>query len=172
MRLRLLNGSTARTYTFAFDDRPMTMVASDGGLLDEPLEVDHLRLAPAERAEVIVEFSGVRPTRLAVDEDPARRCRGAGDLRRERRVRCARVPRRLASLAPSPEPAWPSPRTLWMTNCMQEEASITREFRLNNREINGEEMDMNRIDEVVHVGDTGGVGGAQHAAAPAQLPHS
>src|SRR5699024_10337148 len=37
VRLRLLNGSTARTYTFALPDRPMTMVASGGGFLDAPL---------------------------------------------------------------------------------------------------------------------------------------
>src|SRR5699024_7251858 len=57
VRLRLLNGSTARTYAFEFPDRPMTLTAGDGGLLDEPAQVDRLRLAPGERAEVVVDFS-------------------------------------------------------------------------------------------------------------------
>ncbi|MGO1853667.1 MAG: multicopper oxidase family protein [Microbacteriaceae bacterium] len=153
VRLRLLNGSTARTYTFAFDDRPMTMVASDGGLLDEPLEVDHLRLAPAERAEVIVEFSAGETTRLRSTKTqlggvavPA--TSGGNDEFDVLEFRAA------SSLAPSPEPAWPESAHAVDDELHEDEASITREFRLNNREINGEEMDMNRIDEVVHVGDT------------------
>src|SRR5699024_4241706 len=56
VRLRLLNGATARTFTFAIPDRPMVMIASGGGFLDEPLELESLRLAPGERAEVIVGF--------------------------------------------------------------------------------------------------------------------
>ena len=37
VRLRLLNGSTARTYDFGFaDDRSFALVATDGGLLEAP----------------------------------------------------------------------------------------------------------------------------------------
>jgi FtsP/CotA-like multicopper oxidase with cupredoxin domain len=39
VRLRLLNGSNARRYNFAFDDnRPFQQIASDGGLLATPVE--------------------------------------------------------------------------------------------------------------------------------------
>ncbi|MGY9048534.1 MAG: multicopper oxidase family protein, partial [Rhodobacterales bacterium] len=58
VRLRLLNGSNARIYTLFFDDtRPMHLVATDGGFLPAPVALDVLRLAPGERAEVLVDFS-------------------------------------------------------------------------------------------------------------------
>jgi FtsP/CotA-like multicopper oxidase with cupredoxin domain len=58
VRLRLLNGSNARIYTLLFDDaRPMHLVATDGGFLPAPVALDVLRLAPGERAEILVDFS-------------------------------------------------------------------------------------------------------------------
>jgi len=58
-RLRLYNVSNARTYDFAFHDgRTFKVVGTDGGLLPQPVEVDHLTLAPAERAEIVVDFGG------------------------------------------------------------------------------------------------------------------
>lgn len=58
VRLRLLNGSNARIYTlFLSDARPMHLVATDGGFLPAPVALDTLRLAPGERAEVLVDFS-------------------------------------------------------------------------------------------------------------------
>jgi FtsP/CotA-like multicopper oxidase with cupredoxin domain len=59
VRLRLLNGSNARIYTLFLDDaRPMHLVATDGGFLPAPVALEVLRLAPGERAEVLVDFSG------------------------------------------------------------------------------------------------------------------
>lgn len=58
VRLRLLNGSNARIYTLFFDDnRPMHLVATDGGFLPQPVALDLLQLAPGERAEILVDFS-------------------------------------------------------------------------------------------------------------------
>lgn len=58
VRLRLLNGSNARIYTlFMADTRPMHLMATDGGFLPVPVALDVLRLAPGERAEVLVDFS-------------------------------------------------------------------------------------------------------------------
>ncbi len=57
MRLRLLNGSNARIYNLGFSDgREMLQIASDGGLLEKPVPLRHVRLAPGERAEIVVEF--------------------------------------------------------------------------------------------------------------------
>lgn len=56
LRFRLLNGSNARIYNLAFHDRrKFHQVATDGGLLENPVELASLRLAPGERAEIIVE---------------------------------------------------------------------------------------------------------------------
>jgi len=154
VRLRLLNGSTARTYTFAFDDdRAMTMVASDGGFLDEPLEMQDLRLAPGERAEVVVEFEPGETTRLRSVKTNLGGIvvPGTSGGNDEFDVMEFRAD---PSLAPSPEPSWPQAQDAVADELHEDEASVTRDFSLNTREINGLKMDMNRIDEVVHVGDT------------------
>lgn len=57
-RLRLLNGSNARILDFSFsDDIPFYVIGSDGGLLDRPYKVSSLTLAPAERTDILVDFS-------------------------------------------------------------------------------------------------------------------
>jgi len=56
-RLRLLNGSNSRIYRIARSDRkPLLAIASDGGLLAAPVSRPFLVLAPAERAELWVDF--------------------------------------------------------------------------------------------------------------------
>ncbi len=58
VRLRLLNGSNARIYTFGFADyRPFWIVASDGGLLPAPLSRRRLSVATGERYEIVVDLS-------------------------------------------------------------------------------------------------------------------
>lgn len=58
-RLRFLNGSNARIYKLGWDDgTPFTVIGTDGGLLEKPLERPYLTLAPAERVEIWVDFSG------------------------------------------------------------------------------------------------------------------
>lgn len=65
LRLRILNAANARTFTFAFsDNRPFVQIASDGGLLEAPLERRTMMLAPAERAEIIVDVSDGREALL------------------------------------------------------------------------------------------------------------
>lgn len=60
VRLRLLNGSNARIYQFGFDDdREFSLIANDGGLLEEPVPIDRLRLSNGERSEVLVDLSGM-----------------------------------------------------------------------------------------------------------------
>jgi len=57
-RLRLYNVSNARNYVFAFHDKRMfKVVATDGGLLKEPVARNHITLGAAERVEIIVDFS-------------------------------------------------------------------------------------------------------------------
>ncbi len=63
-RLRLVNISNARSYDMKFVDvgdqsagPAIAQIGSDGGFLDKIAEPDLLRLAPAERADIIVDFS-------------------------------------------------------------------------------------------------------------------
>ncbi len=58
VRLRLLNGSTDRTYLFGLEDNSdFSLIASDGGLLSAPVTTNRLRLSTGERAEILVDFS-------------------------------------------------------------------------------------------------------------------
>lgn len=57
-RLRLINGSNARIYKLAWDDAtPLTVIATDGGLLEKPVQRDYVTLAPGERVELYADFS-------------------------------------------------------------------------------------------------------------------
>ena len=58
IRFRLLNGSNARIYYIGFDDnRVFHQIATDGGFLETPLQTNRVILAPGERAEILVDFS-------------------------------------------------------------------------------------------------------------------
>jgi len=62
LRLRLLNGCNARSLNFATSDkRPMYVVASDGGLLAEPVKVNELPVLMGERFEVLVDTTDGKP---------------------------------------------------------------------------------------------------------------
>lgn len=59
-RFRLLNGSNARFYELKFSNgMPFMQIATDGGYLPSPVKLTSLILAPAERAEIIVDFSNI-----------------------------------------------------------------------------------------------------------------
>jgi spore coat protein A, manganese oxidase len=62
-RFRVLNGTNARFLDLALDDEAVgiTQIGADGGLLPEPVERQSMVLAPAERADLIVDFSGLAP---------------------------------------------------------------------------------------------------------------
>ncbi len=62
LRFRLLNGSNARTYRVAISDgRSMYVVASDGGLLEQPVELAELQLYSGERYEILVDARNGAP---------------------------------------------------------------------------------------------------------------
>jgi FtsP/CotA-like multicopper oxidase with cupredoxin domain len=69
VRLRVLNASTTEFLTLSFSDgAPFSWIASDGGLLPDPLEVTAARLGPADRIELIVDLTGDRTLQATVDQ--------------------------------------------------------------------------------------------------------
>lgn len=59
-RFRVLNGSNARFYTMKFSNNMnFTQIGTDGGYLEHPVTLSELTLAPAERADVLVDFSNI-----------------------------------------------------------------------------------------------------------------
>jgi FtsP/CotA-like multicopper oxidase with cupredoxin domain len=67
-RFRLLNGSNSRIYTLQLQTTGgqagpvFWQIGTDGGLLNTPVQVSQITLAPGERADVIVDFTGKKGT--------------------------------------------------------------------------------------------------------------
>jgi spore coat protein A len=108
-RFRILNASNARRYELALDSGPgkIVQIGSDGGLLDKPVEHSSLVVAPAERFDVVIDFSG-----YAVGSDVTLVNRlGDGSTARVMRFKVARkaaddssIPAKLSSYAVEPVP--------------------------------------------------------------------
>ena len=58
VRLRLLNGANARFYVVGFEDnRRFYKIACDGGLLEAPIPLTTMEMAPGERCEIVVDMA-------------------------------------------------------------------------------------------------------------------
>jgi spore coat protein A, manganese oxidase len=63
-RLRFLNACNARRLSLRLDPPPpagLTQIGTDAGLLAGPVQHDHLELAPAQRLDVLADFSAYDP---------------------------------------------------------------------------------------------------------------
>ena len=59
-RFRFLNGSNSRFYNLSFSNgMSFIQIGSDGGYIKSPVPLTSLLLAPAERADIIVDFSSL-----------------------------------------------------------------------------------------------------------------
>lgn len=152
VRLRILNGSTARIYNFGFsDDREFYLIATDGGLLTSPHRINRIQLSPGERAEIVVEVQPDTQTILRSyppDLGAVLAIAGAYGGEDSFDILLLRAADQLRS-TPEIPPALAAVEPLH-----EADAARTREFRLDGRKINGRAMDMRRIDEVVNVGST------------------
>lgn len=91
-RLRIANFSNARMFRVAFTHGeghaeeivPMQLIGTDGGLLAEPLSMDDCFLAPAQRIDVLVDFSripvGATLALRSLDYEPMENENEAGPL--------------------------------------------------------------------------------------------
>lgn len=139
VRFRVLNASNAHVFHLGFaDGRTFHVVASDAGLLARPVPLDRLRISPGERFEIVVEFTPGEQVVLKGFSGDDEIDRGDYDILRldaaERLAPSPELPDALSALAP---PAV---------------GTTVRRFRLNGTNINGLDMDMTRIDEVVPAG--------------------
>lgn len=153
VRLRLLNGSSTRRYAFALEDgRTFHQIASDGGFLEAPVALNELVLGPAERAEILVDFSRdlgrqvfLQSRAFGAAEEEA----GAGQglpfpvmqLRVARAGTARVIPAALTAVPRIPE----------------SEATVTRAFGLEDTGdgvINGQLFDEGRVDVTVASGAT------------------
>jgi spore coat protein A len=69
-RFRVLNGANARFFHLSLSGGPaIYQIGTDQGLLPAPVRVDRVNLAPAERADVIVDFSGAGGQNIVMKND-------------------------------------------------------------------------------------------------------
>ena len=60
IRFRILNASTERVLNLGLTgNKTFSQIGSDGGLLNQPVSLTRLRLAPGERAEILIDFTGM-----------------------------------------------------------------------------------------------------------------
>lgn len=70
LRLRILNGCNRKECRLHFaDDLPFTQIASDGGILPEPVNLTRLMLTSAERAEILVDFRHCKTNEVSLYSD-------------------------------------------------------------------------------------------------------
>jgi FtsP/CotA-like multicopper oxidase with cupredoxin domain len=153
VRFRILNASNARVYNFGFtDSREFHAVATDSGLLAAPVGLARLQLSPGERAEIVVRVQPgddviLRSYPPSLGSNVIQeRFNGGDDTFDVLRVRAAGG---ISPSRPLPE------RLATIDRPDRDEAIETREFRLSGMStINGESMDMERIDAVVLLDST------------------
>ncbi len=139
-RFRILNGANARTFEFSLSDgSSFHQIASDGGLLEAPVQMKVLRLSPGERAEIIIDFS-----RYSVGKVISLQSTGV-------KIIDFAVARKETDMTTLPEKLATIPK-IEASNAVK-----TRTFDLMGMglmvNINGKQMDMSRIDETVRFGD-------------------
>ncbi len=161
VRFRLLNGSNARIYNFSFsDNRQFHQIGTDGGPLERPAPMTRLGLSTGERAEILVDFSGeennqVRLVSYSSELDNINAFWNSNALDGSTIDLMTIVVKTAPANAITTLPA-----SLASINRLQEAQAIrTRTFELDMgfsgpMKINGVSMDMNRIDQAVHLDDT------------------
>lgn len=173
VRLRILNACNARFLTLSLQSGPLTVIASDGGFLASAVQTDSLLMSPGERYEVLIDTRTADTNALMVSLGENEGMFGflgsvfgnsnaipALVLKRRAEVGfTGSLPDRLANLSPADPSA----------------ATVTRSFQLNmggseelarlaalwgnlcgdgGMGINGQPMNMDRIDERVRQRDT------------------
>lgn len=69
-RFRLLNGSNTRFYRLKLDSGQLIyQIATDAGLMEYPIGIKEIILAPAERADVIIDFTNLEGKNIIVTND-------------------------------------------------------------------------------------------------------
>jgi spore coat protein A len=63
-RFRILNGCNARILNLEIPSAKMWQIGAEGGLWNVPVPVNQLVLAPAERADVLIDFSKIKGAQL------------------------------------------------------------------------------------------------------------
>jgi spore coat protein A len=150
-RLRLLNASSARRYRLGLNPArtPLVQIASDGGLLEQPIEHSTVLLAPGERCEIVVDFAAYQPG----TEITLRNSLGSGPTANIIRFRItgggsddSRIPQQLTRIEPLRADRAVRTRTWTFRRALNDQHPIWQ--------LDGRAFDPNRIDADIRLGQT------------------
>lgn len=176
LRLRLLNGSNSSIYRIGFDaQRTFQVIATDGGFLEHPVAMHSIVVSAGERVEILLDLSNAAPGSAAsmlVDQMGGSRFEALRLTITQSGAGIVTPPATLRPLGRIPE----------------SEASVTREFVMETMAmggrrmgmgmmgrrltINGNKMDINRIDEQIKLGSTEIWEITNRSAMMMSMPHS
>ena len=165
MRFRILNGSNARYYLLGFsDNRKFKLVGTDGGLLEKPVKLSQIKLAPAQRVDIVVDMSDAKDVVLKSYKGAISQSRGMMGMMmggmgfdrefdilkiksKDAKAGSAKVPANLVQ-----HPSWNPKEAVGVRNITLQMrmgmGMMNRSSRDDNFFINGKSMDMNRIDAI------------------------
>jgi len=147
LRLRILNGSVMR-FLYLSLGVPFTVVATDQGFLESPVDVESILLTSGERAEIVVDLEPGQDLMLGCE--PVPNFAGLPDKETAETFRVTDTFDVLEIAAPPEDaPTYPPLPETFIEFEEPETPTVTREFRMKDMEINGKKMDMSRVDEVV-----------------------
>lgn len=171
VRLRILNACNARFLELSMQTGTLTVIASDGGFLSSAVEAESILMSPGERYEVLVDMTSIETNALNVNLD------GGGGFfaglfggaqlttvltmsRTAEQGFTGAMPNRLANLEP------PRAADATHTRSFEMEMDVGADLvalamawenfcgNAGAMAINGQPMNMDRIDETVRKGDT------------------
>ncbi|MFK5882042.1 MAG: multicopper oxidase domain-containing protein [Sulfurospirillum sp.] len=165
IRFRILNGSNARYYLLGFSDhRKFKLVGSDGGLLEKPVSLNQIKLAPAQRVDIVVDMSDGKDVALKSYKGALKQSRGMmgmmmGGMGFDMEFDLLKVESKGAKSSSAEVPSDLAKHPVWDPKIAVGVRNITLQMRMgmgmmsgdggdDNFFINGKSMDMNRIDAI------------------------
>ncbi len=173
VRFRILNGSNSTIYELGFSNgQSFQQIASDNALLERPVSMNRIILSPAERAEIVVDFTNAMGATLSLQEYRYGQTFLTVNVSKDA-TQVTQIPAALATLEPIPTPTRSRQFVLAMGGMggnqgMNGNQGGTGNYndgmngnQGNNTDgmggmvftINGKSMDMNRIDVALSRGD-------------------
>jgi len=140
IRFRILNGSNSTVYTLGFDDnRFFKQIATDNSFLNAPVSLNRVRLSPGERAEIVVDLSDEIDNSLHLKDFTQNKNFLKIDVTKSASIQTS-TPSILTTL------------DIHNPDDVVNRRNFTLSGRMDDLFINDKSMDINRIDEVVPLG--------------------
>lgn len=137
VRFRILNGSNSSIYELGFsDERSFKQIATDNSFLESPIEMTRVTLSPAERVEIVVDFSAILNQSIIFKDFTHNKTFVTVNVNKSAAL-TTKLPNKLTTL------------TKLDPNTAKKTRSFVLSGMMGNLKINGRSMNINRINENV-----------------------